>query len=100
MSDDSTPSRESAKRIGDQIKRGFRNYVDHWQEWIVPTLVAGAIAAVSFCCCWAPAIIVMGPVTCGLYACALAALRNRPVDANLLARGWERFRAVPPHRSS
>ncbi|NQT15470.1 MAG: hypothetical protein HQ582_22120, partial [Planctomycetes bacterium] len=91
MSDNPTPSRQSAKRIGDLIKRSFLNYVDHWQEWIVPTVVAGAIAVVSFCCCWVPSIFVMGPVACGLYACALAALRNRPVHAGLLSRGWQRF---------
>ena len=51
---ESTPSRQSANRIGQHLKSGLTNYIDHWQEWIVPTLVAGAFVVVSIFCCWFP----------------------------------------------
>jgi len=83
-----SPSRDSAKRIGQHLKEGFSNYTGHWQEWMAPMLVAGAVVIVSVLCCWLPYLIVVGPITCGLYGCAISALRNGPVDVARLNAGW------------
>jgi len=90
MSEVPSPSRESADRIGHHIKESFFNYLDHWQEWIIPTLVATIIAIVSFFCCCVPYFFVLGPVSCGLYLCALTALRGCPVELADLNRGWKK----------
>ena len=54
MSEPQSRSRESADRIGRHIKHGFTNYIDHWQEWIVPMLVAGVSIVLSMLCCYIP----------------------------------------------
>ncbi len=90
MSEAETPSRKSANRIGDHVKRGFSNYLDHWQEWIKPTLVAAAIAVASVFCCCVPSFFLLGPIYCGLYCCALTALRGRPVELADFKRGWRK----------
>lgn len=46
MSEYSSPSRESARRVGQHIKRGWQNFLDHWQEWMGPMLIAAAIASI------------------------------------------------------
>ena len=80
MSEHESPSRRSTDRIGDHVKRAFRNYMDHWQEWIVPMVIAAGIVVLSFTCCFVPSLLVMGPITCGLYCCASEALR-KPLPA-------------------
>ncbi|NQU24462.1 MAG: glycerophosphoryl diester phosphodiesterase membrane domain-containing protein [Candidatus Nealsonbacteria bacterium] len=89
MSEPQSPSRESANRIGRHISLGFQNYIDHWQEWILPMLLASAIAILSMLCCWLPYFLVLGPITCGLYCCAISALKNRPFGTAELNRGWK-----------
>ncbi len=89
MSEHESPSRRSADRIGDHVKRAFRSYMDHWQEWIVPMVIAAGIVVLSLTCCFVPSLLVIGPITCGLYCCASEALRDRPVDSSVLKRGWE-----------
>lgn len=88
MSESQSPSRESANRIGRHIKGGFFNYTNHWQEWIPPVLVAALVVIVSFVCCCLPYFLVVGPIVCGLYGCAISAIRNGPVDVAHLNRGW------------
>jgi uncharacterized membrane protein len=51
-------------------------------------LVAGAVTLVALVCCYFPVLLVAGPLTCGLYACALGTLRGRPIGAETLWRGW------------
>jgi uncharacterized membrane protein len=91
MSEYSSPSRESARRVGQHLKRSWQNFLDHWQEWLGPMLIAAAIVITALLCCLFPHWLVVGPITCGLYACALEAIRNRPVHAGQLRRGWERL---------
>jgi len=91
MSEYSSPSRESTRRVGQHLKRGWQNFLDHWQEWLGPMLIAAAIVIAALLCCLFPHWLVVGPITCGLYACALEAIRNRPVHAGQLRRGWERL---------
>lgn len=88
MSEPQSPSRESASRIGRHIKGGFLNYINHWQEWMPPVLVAALVVIVSFVCCFLPYLLVVGPIVCGLYGCAISAIRNGPVDVAHLNRGW------------
>ena len=88
MSVNPSPSRDAANRIGGHIKGGFLNYLDHWQEWILPMLVAAVVVIASFLCCWFPYLLVAGPVVCGLYGCAIGAMRNRPVRTGGLHPGW------------
>jgi hypothetical protein len=88
MPESQSPSRESANRIGQHLKEGFSNYTSHWQEWMPPILVAGAVVIASFLCCWLPYFFVVGPITCGLYGCAISAIRNGPVDLARLTAGW------------
>ena len=88
MSEPPSPSRESAKRISEHIKESFSNYTGHWQEWMPPMLVAAAVVIAALVCCWLPYFVVVGPITCGLYGCAISALRNGPVDVARLGAGW------------
>jgi hypothetical protein len=90
MSEVPSPSRQAADRIAQHLKRGLSGYFDHWQEWLVPVLVAGALVVVSSVCCLLPYLIVDGPISCGLYLCALRALRGGPVELADLHRGWTR----------
>jgi hypothetical protein len=81
-------SRESAKRIGEHIKESFSNYTGHWQEWMPPILVAAVVVIAAVVCCWLPYFIVAGPIACGLYGCAISAIRSGPVNVVRLNAGW------------
>ena len=81
--------------LPDKLTRGpskikQSNYVDHWQEWIAPTLVAGITLLVAIFCCWFPYLIVVGPVTCGMYCCAVKAVRGGAIEVADLKHGWRR----------
>ncbi|MFT7640219.1 MAG: hypothetical protein ACI9G1_001959 [Pirellulaceae bacterium] len=91
MPENLSPSRESAQRIGRHLKRSYSSYIDSWQEWILPTLIAGFIFVCSMFCCIVPYLFVIGPLSCGFYACAFASLRNQPVEVKLLTNGLKRF---------
>jgi len=82
-------SRQAADRIIGQFRRSWDNYLDHWQEWIVPALIVGLIAMASIFCCGLPYLLLMGPLFCGLYHCAFEAFDNRTVRSELLNRGME-----------
>jgi hypothetical protein len=89
MSEVKSPSRQAADRIGAYISQGFTNYFAHWQEWIVPMIVAIVVLIGASLCCLLPYFFVVGPVGCGLYYCAFAALRNEPVDTAAFNRTWD-----------
>jgi hypothetical protein len=89
MSEVKSPSRQAADRIGAYISQGFTNYFAHWQEWIVPMIVAIVVMVGASLCCLLPYFLVFGPVQCGLYYCALTALRNEPVDTTVFNRAWD-----------
>ena len=92
---ESTPSRQSANRIGQHLKSGLTNYIDHWQEWIVPTLVAGAFVVVSIFCCWFPYLIVVGPVTSGMYAMYIGLIFTMPIMFSIIVSVYdERFKHI------
>lgn len=82
-------SRQTADRVIAHFKRSFDNYLDHWQEWIVPMLIAGLVLLAAYLCCILPYLFVMGPLTCGLYHCAFEAHSNRVVRTEVLNRGME-----------
>lgn len=82
-------SRQAAERIGRHFKLSFDNYLDHWQEWIVPMLIAALIGLASLMCCGLPHLFVVGPLTCGLYHCAFEAFKNRTVRSELLHHGMD-----------
>ena len=90
MSNDQSPSRQSFDRIVEHIKHGFANYADHWQEWIGPMLIAAVFMIAALSCCVFPYFLAMGPITTALYACALAALRQSPIEPSMLRLGWEK----------
>ena len=76
-------------RFGDYMNRAFNAYTAHWSEWLVPVLVAGLIALLAYLACFLPLLLVQGPLTCGLFACAFRSLRGGPVEVATLGRGWE-----------
>jgi hypothetical protein len=63
-------------------------YFQHWSEWIAPMLAAAGIYLAAVACCCLPVFLVLGPLACGLYACALGTLQGRPPAVNALWRGW------------
>jgi len=82
-------SRQSADRFAAHFKRAIDNYKDHWQEWIVPMLVAGVVTFTSWMLCCLPYLLAIGPLVCGLYHCAFAAYEGRRVHTGLLNQGLE-----------
>jgi hypothetical protein len=76
-------------RFGDYMNRAFNAYTAHWSEWLLPIVVAGMIALVSYLACFLPFLLVQGPLVCGLFACAFRSLRGGPVEVATLGRGWE-----------
>src|SRR5437867_560236 len=70
------PSSGSIEILGKSLNRGFQAYADHWQRWIAPILLSAVVVIVSWLCLCIPYLIVMGPLGCGLFACALRALRG------------------------
>ena len=86
----SPPSAESPPfaNFGRNFGTAFQVYFQRWRDWLAPMLVAVAVAVAAMCCCYFPMFLVFGPLACGLYACALATLRGRPIDSDTLWRGW------------
>jgi hypothetical protein len=74
--------------FGRYFSVGFQVYFQRWRDWIVPMLVAALVMLAAIVCCYFPALLVAGPLACGLYACGLATLRGRPIDSDTLWRGW------------
>ncbi len=62
-----------------------------WTQWLPPVLIAAVIFVVSYCLCLFPVLLTIGPLSCGLYACAFRGLRGEPIDTGALGRGWERL---------
>ncbi len=60
-----------------------------WQDWLVPSLVSFAVLLGASILCYLPALIVIGPVICGLHACGLCTLRGEHFDVHTLWRGWD-----------
>ena len=75
--------------FGNQISRAFNCYLAQWSAWLVPLLLCGLIAIVSYLACVLPFLLAQGPLACGLYMCAFRNLRGWPVDSSALNRGWE-----------
>lgn len=75
--------------LGNQISRAFNCYLAQWSAWLVPLLLCGLIALVSYLACVLPYLLAQGPLACGLYMCAFRNLRGWPVDSSALKRGWE-----------
>lgn len=76
-------------RCLEHFERGLRAFFNRFSDWVGPALVFGGISLVAGVCCCLPAVLVQGPLSCGLFACALAAIRGLPFETNTLARGWE-----------
>jgi hypothetical protein len=74
--------------FGRYFGTAFQVYGRRWREWIVPMLVAGCVFVPAVACFYIPFFLVAGPLSCGLYACALATLRGRPIGAKMLWPGW------------
>jgi hypothetical protein len=84
-----SPSPFRPSRFGDYMNRAFTAYAAHWSEWLLPLLVAGMIALVASLACGLPYLLVQGPLTCGLFACAFRSLRGGQVEVATLGRGWD-----------
>jgi len=77
--------------FGNYFSLGFQALGNRWRDWVGPMLVAALIWMLAWLPCGIPLLFVAGPVTAGLYACALCTLRGQPMDTGTLHRGWERF---------
>ncbi len=76
-------------RCLEHFERGLRAFINRFSDWVGPALVFGGISLLAGACCCLPGVLLQGPLSCGLFACALAAIRGLPFDTNTLARGWE-----------
>jgi hypothetical protein len=85
------PTGGAFDNFGNYFTWGFRAYSQTWQAWIVPMLLAALILLGGLVCCYVGLFIVAGPLACGLFTCALRALRGQPVDNSGLGRGWDRL---------
>ena len=75
--------------FGDHIGRAMNFYMAQWRDWLAPIAVCAAISIASYLCFVLPFLLVQGPLSCGLYACALKSLRGGRVDTSDLRRGQE-----------
>lgn len=82
-------SSEPYFRCLEHVERGLKAFFDRLTDWVGPALVFGGISLVAGVCCCLPGLLVQGPLSCGLFACALAAIRGLPFETNTLTRGWE-----------
>lgn len=76
-------------RCLEHFEHGIRAFFNRPADWVGPVLVFGGISLVAGACCCLPMILVQGPLSCGLFACALAAMRGLPFETQTMARGWE-----------
>jgi hypothetical protein len=76
-------------RCLEHFETGMRAMFTRPSDWIGPALVFGGLSIIAAACCCLPGLVVQGPLSCGLYACALAAVRGLPFETQTLARGWE-----------
>jgi hypothetical protein len=65
-------------------------YFAQWANWLVPVLLSIFIGIASMCGICLP-LFLFGPLACGLFGCAFAALDGQQVNLSTLFRGWRHF---------
>ncbi|MSR57663.1 MAG: hypothetical protein EXS05_08320 [Planctomycetaceae bacterium] len=76
-------------RFGEWLNRGFQAFFEQWQPWVAQILIAAGVSLAAFACCFFPAILVAGPLSCGLHYCGLLTVRRQPINSAALGRGWQ-----------